>query len=563
MNNVVVDVTEESLTRLIKSEQWFRTIVSEITDAVFVFDPTNDQILYANPGARRLLGYSHDELLKTPMSGLQPHDMPKLVALIQAPAGELTLFDQLTFITKKGQAVQGEIAASVTRVDGRPCLVASIRDVSERIEENEHRLNDAMHDPLTDLPNRALFEDRFDVALARKERDGTTLAVLLFDIDEFKLVNDHFGHQAGDNVLKATGSILRGILRPSDAVARFGGDEFTVLCEDIGDEHGALQIARRIAAAVSITHVFEGHEIDISVSIGIAVTTGGSESPPSLIRNADAAMYRAKANGRGRYELFDERMRLRALERLGDEIALQRAVERDELDLVYQPQLDLRTGDVVGAEALLRWDHPKRGRVPPADFIGLAEETGLIVPIGNWVIKQACLTAQLWRVRRSSHKPFTMAVNVSAKQLSQSDLVEDVAEIMEETGTDPSTLCLEITESVMGADSPSSIRQLEGLKELGVTLAMDDFGKGFSSLSYLRTLPVDILKIDQSFVLGTAHANDKALLQAAVDMAHALGLQVVVEGVENVDQLERVQSCGSDLAQGFYFARPEASLATL
>jgi diguanylate cyclase (GGDEF)-like protein/PAS domain S-box-containing protein len=563
MSHDVLDLTEETLDALIKSEERYRTIVSQLTDAVFVFDPQSDQILYANPRACRVLGYSHDELLKTRMSSLHPHEMPKLRALIEAPPGQLTLFDQLTSITKEGEAVPGEIAASVARVDGRPCLIASIRDISERTEESNRRLDDAMHDPLTNLPNRALFEDRFEVALARKERNGSTLAVLLFDIDEFKLVNDNHGHQVGDGVLKATADILQSVLRPSDAAARFGGDEFTVLCEDIGNEYGAVQVARRITAAVSTTHVVEEREIPISVSMGIAVTAGGRESPPSLIRNADAAMYRAKANGRGRFEVFDERMRLRALERLGDEVALERAVERDELKLVYQPQLDLRTGDVVGAEALLRWDHPKRGTIAPGDFIGLAEETGLIVPIGVWVLREACLTAQVWRATRSSEKPFTMAVNVSARQLGQSSLVDDVAEILEETGTDPSTLCLEITESVIGADSPSSIRQLWGLKELGITLAMDDFGKGYSSLSYLKSLPVDILKIDQSFVLGIPQANDKALLQAAVDMAHALGLQVVAEGVENVEQLQKVQSSGSDLAQGFYFARPQASLATV
>jgi predicted signal transduction protein with EAL and GGDEF domain len=351
------------------------------------------------------------------------------------------------------------------------------------------------------------------------------------------------------------------VLRPSDAAARFGGDEFIILCEDIQGERNAIQVAMRIKEAVSGNRAIGGQQAVISISMGVALTVEGSSNAGGLISNADAALYRAKKNGRGRYELFDERMRIRARERMKDEIALQSAIERSELRLVYQPQMDLKTGDVSGAEALVRWQHPARGMLQPIDFIGLAEETNLIMPIGNWVLRQACLTAQLWRATRPRETPLTIAVNVSAKQLGHSELVDEVEGILVETGTDPSTLCLEITESVIGADSPTSIRCLHSLKDLGVCLVMDDFGKGFSSLSYLRSLPVDVLKIDQSFILGDAHPNDAALLQAAVDMAHALNLKVVAEGVENAHQLKNVLDSGSDLAQGFFFGQPQESLA--
>jgi diguanylate cyclase (GGDEF)-like protein/PAS domain S-box-containing protein len=564
MRTPVMDLTQETtLHTLIRDEERFRTILSQMPDAIFILDPERDRVLYANPQACRLLGYSLEELLATPSSRLNPNQMPKLMTLCQAPPGGPPLITEITSITKGGVPVLGEVAASVARVGGHVCLIASIRDISARIQESNQRVEDAMHDPLTCLPNRALFEDRFEVALKRQERNGTALALLLFDIDGFKLVNDTSGHEAGDDVLRTTATTLKSVLRPSDAAARFGGDEFVVLCEDIKDERAAIHVARRITNAMAEARLPADGQTLPSISMGIAVTMDHSTDAGAIIGHADAALYRAKRNGRGRYELFDERMRMRAQERLKDEVALQQAIACEELRLVYQPQINLKTGEVAGGEALIRWEHPERGWVLPGEFIPLAEETNLIVPIGSWVLKQACLTAQLWRAARPIKNPVTMSVNVSAKQLSQSELVDDVAQILEETATDPSSLCLEITESVIGADSPTSVRQLHGLKDLGICLVMDDFGKGFSSLSYLRSLPVDVLKIDQSFVLGACQPQDRALLQAAVDMAHALDLKVVAEGVENGEQLEKVQDSGSDLAQGFYLGRPQESLASL
>jgi diguanylate cyclase (GGDEF)-like protein/PAS domain S-box-containing protein len=561
IGNELAGLTQETtLDTLIKDEARFRSILAQIADAVFVLDPREDQVLFANPQGCRLLGYRLDELLATPISILHPNQMSKLMTLSQTPIGASPVIEELTSITKKGVPLHGEIAASVARVDGRDCLIASIRDISARVEENNQRIEDAMHDPLTGLPNRALFEDRFDVALKRQQRTGKTVAVMLFDLDSFKVVNDTFGHETGDELLRMTAEKLRAVLRPSDAAARFGGDEFIVLCEDIHDERAAIQVARRITGAITGDGAFSDIDKRISISMGIALTQDGFSDARAMISNADAALYRAKQNGRGRYELFDERMRARAQQRLKDEVALQQAIGQEEFHLVYQPQIDLRTGEVAGGEALVRWHHPDRGLVFPAEFIPLAEETNLIVPIGSWVLRQACLTAQLWRAERLRDKPLTISVNISAKQLGHSELVDEVEVVLAETATDPATLCLEITESVIGADSPTSVRQLHSLKDLGVVLVMDDFGKGFSSLSYLRSLPVDVLKIDQSFVLSEAQPRDLALLQAAVDMAHALDLKVVAEGVENLEQLEKVRDSGSDIAQGFFWGEPQESL---
>lgn len=558
----MVDLTQETaLHTLIKDEEIFRTILEQMADALLVLDPGRDKFLFANPQACRLLGYPPEELLETPVSIPTPNQLAKLLALSQEGLSGSPAIQELTLVTKEGAPLHAEIAATAARVDGQPCLIASVRDIQARLEQTNQLVNEAMHDHLTGLPNRALFEDRFEVALKRRARTRGLIAVILFDLDGFKVINDTFGHNAGDAVLQTTAEALKHVLRPSDTAARFGGDEFIVLCEDVRGERNAIHVATRIRDAVAGRHKVGATEAEISISMGIAVTAEESASAGDLVSNADAALYRAKRNGRGRYELFDERMRARAQERMRDEIALQRAVSREELRLVYQPQVDLKTGEVVGAEALLRWQHPERGLLQPAEFIGLAEETNLIMPIGSWVLRTACLTAQLWRADRPRGIPLAISVNVSAKQLAHSELVDDVATILEETGTDPSMLCLEITESVIGADAPTSIRCLHSLKDLGVCLVMDDFGKGFSSLSYLRSLPVEMLKIDQSFVLGESKPNDKALLQAAVDMAHALDLKVVAEGVENSEQLNTVRRSGSDLAQGFFFGQPEKSLA--
>jgi diguanylate cyclase (GGDEF)-like protein/PAS domain S-box-containing protein len=428
--------------------------------------------------------------------------------------------------------------------------------IRRRVTEDEIR-HQAVHDPLTGLPNRVLFIDRLGHALARLRRESNAVAVLFLDLDHFKLVNDSLGHQAGDELLTSVAPRLRQILRPGDTVARFGGDEFGILLEDIHTEVDAADVAERINAAFARPFVIAGSEHFVTASVGIAIADHGKEQPEALIRDADAAMYRAKERGRARYELFDEVMRARAVGRLRVENELRRGLEREELRLHYQPVVSLRDGSTTGFEALLRWEHPERGLVPPLDFIWVAEEAGLIDPIGRWVIEQACAQAVRWQSIRPDGPPPEMSVNLSARQVAQRDLPEFVAGVLRATGLQPRSLSLEITESVLLEESETLTDTLRALRGLGVRLMLDDFGTGYSSLGYLKRLQLDALKIDRSFVdgLGTSQ-QETAIVHAVVGMARALSLGVVAEGVETEAQLAELRRLRCDSAQGYLFARP-------
>ncbi len=416
----------------------------------------------------------------------------------------------------------------------------------------------AQHDPLTELPNRVLFVEFLTLALARAPRRQTTSAVLFLDLDRFKVVNDSLGHDAGDELMVMLSTRLCAAVRPGDTVARFGGDEFTVLCDDLtmeGARQQAIDVARRLLDVIEAPIQLNGEDQHLSASIGIALA-GLGDTPETLLRDADAAMYQAKAGGKGRWELFDEEMRSTARLRLETENALHRALERDELRIFFQPIVELGGGSCSGAEALVRWQHPDRGLVAPDAFIDLAEETGLIVPIGAWVLEESCRQLMEWRVNAQVSPTFSVAVNLSARQLAQADLVERVAAALERTGAPPELVCLEITESVLMAET--TIEAIDALRALGVRLSIDDFGTGYSSLGYLRRFPVDSVKVDRSFVdgLGT-EAEDSAIVGAVVGLGHALGLSVVAEGVETELQLSELVAMGCDRAQGFFFARPQ------
>ena len=437
-----------------------------------------------------------------------------------------------------------------------PHLIAQVEDISERKRAETELTHQALHDSLTGLANRALFLDRLDVALRRRERLKTPLAVLFLDLDRFKLVNDSLGHNRGDELLKQVGCRLQALVRPSDTVARFGGDEFTMLCEG-ASARDAIVIAERIEQALAVPFDVGGGEVFVMTSIGIALASDSRVTGEEMVRDADAAMYRAKENGKARYELFDDRMRAQTMERLNMENALHRALERSELRVFYQPEIELATGAVSGVEALVRWQHPERGLVAPREFIPLAEETGLIVPLGAWVLQEACRQAQRWRQRDPQRPPLKLAVNLSARQFAQPDLPDVVARALAETDTDPSLLCLEITESVLMEDSQHTLGGLADLKRMGVQLSIDDFGTGYSSLSYLKRFEVDSLKVDRSFVEGMGRDPDSSLILAAVvGLADALGLSAIVEGVETVEQFEEVCRLGFSLAQGYHFAAP-------
>ena len=415
----------------------------------------------------------------------------------------------------------------------------------------------ALHDPLTGLPNRILFLDRLQQATERLRRHAGTLnAILALDLDRFKLVNDSLGHKVGDELLAAASPRLKQAVRSSDTVARFGGDEFGILLEDIGTEQDAIDMAQRIAAVFTRPFVLDGNEHFVTTSIGIALAEGG-ELAEDLLRDADAAMHRAKERGRARYELFDERLRGRAISRLRVENDLRRALERDELTLDYQPLVSLRDHTIVSVEALVRWDHPERGRIPPGDFIPVAEENGLIEPIGRWVLDRACRQAVRWYRQRPDAPPLTMSVNLSAAQVANHSLPETVATALRSSGLDPSCLALELTESVMVGDADELHDTLMALKALGVALVLDDFGTGYSSLSYLTRLPLDALKVDRSFVAGLGtEPRDTAITEAIVAMSRALSLQVVGEGAETLLQIDELSRLGCDLVQGYHFSRP-------
>ncbi|HEY5154425.1 MAG TPA: EAL domain-containing protein, partial [Acidimicrobiales bacterium] len=443
--------------------------------------------------------------------------------------------------------------------EGEPYFSAVLHDISTHKAFEQRLAHQATHDPLTGLPNRTLLLDRLEGALARSQRHNRRVAVLFLDLDHFKVVNDSLGHSLGDRLLVVIAERLTVALRPGDTVARFGGDEFVILCEDLVDDAEAIIIAERIDEALSGPFTIDETEVFVGVSIGIALPDGGDTDAEAetLIRDADAAMYRAKDRGRARWELFDNAMRASAVDRLDIENALRRALERHELRIFYQPIIDLRDGSIDGVEALLRWEHPERGLLPPVDFITVAEETGLIVPIGSWVLDQACRQVQRWQSASTSDRQLRLSVNLSGRQLGHPRLVEDVAAVLADTSINPAHVELEITESVLMDDVDMSAETLSRLHTLGVKLAVDDFGTGYSSLSYLRRFPVDLLKVDRSFVDGLGEdPSDSAIVTAIITLAHALGLSAVAEGVESPLQLAELRRLGCDRAQGYFMARP-------
>jgi diguanylate cyclase (GGDEF)-like protein/PAS domain S-box-containing protein len=442
-------------------------------------------------------------------------------------------------------------------VDFVQALANVLGDVVERQLTDDDIRHRALHDPLTGLPNRVLFLDRLGQATERQRRRRDTLtAVLALDLDRFKLVNESLGHRAGDELLAAAAPRLKQAVRSADTVARFNGDEFGILLEDINGEQDAIDMAERIAAVFARPFVLDGNEHFVTASIGIALAVGG-ERAEDLMRDAGVAMHRAKERGRARYELFDEALRGRAMSRLRVENDLRRALERDELTLDYQPLVSMHDRQMVSVEALVRWDHPERGRISPADFIPVAEENGLIEPIGRWVLERACRQAAEWCRERPDAPPLTMSINLSAAQVANRGLPETVATILRVSGLDPSCLALELTESMLVGDDEELWETLVSLKALGVRLVLDDFGTGYSSLSYLTRLPLDALKVDRSFVdgLGT-ESRDTAVTEAIVAMSRALSLRVVGEGAETREQVAELARLGCDLVQGFYFSRP-------
>ena len=437
-----------------------------------------------------------------------------------------------------------------------------LADAFERHTADEALRHRVLHDSLTGLPNRLSFIESMQDALRRGTASGSPVGMLFLDLDHFKLINDSIGHHAGDDLLRAVAPRLRAHLRPGDIVARFGGDEFGVLVDRLADEDEALAIADRVAGAFAEPYSMGGADHFISASVGVAVARPAGREPVDaemLIRDADAAMYRAKERGRGRCEMFDAEMRARAMRRLELERELRHAVEREELELHYQPVVALGSGEIVGLEALVRWQHPQRGILEPGEFVSIAEDSGLIEPIGRWVQEAACRQALAWQALQPDRRPLDIAVNLSARQVAHRDLADSVAEILSRTGLEPVNLRLEITESALVEESATAKATLEALSELGVRLVLDDFGTGYSSLAYLNRFPFDALKIDRSFVEGLGVEQGRtAIVEAVIGMARALSLDAIAEGVENEAQLSELRRLGCDYAQGHLFSRPLA-----
>jgi diguanylate cyclase (GGDEF)-like protein len=433
---------------------------------------------------------------------------------------------------------------------------ALARALDAERELEEQLRHQAFHDPLTGLANRARFMDRLEHALQRAARHQQPLAVLFMDIDDFKSVNDSLGHPAGDRLLVHVAERIQSHLRPGDTAARFGGDEFAVLLEEGVDGDHACLVAERIIGALRAPVALEEREVFVRCSMGITAAAAG-DSGDEILRRADVAMYVAKAQGKGRFSTYDETMEESVVGRLELASELQRAVERGEFVIHYQPSIILSSGGVAGVEALVRWQHPARGLILPAEFIRVAEETGLILPIGAWVLREACAQARRWQIEFPSSPALTMAVNISARQVHQPGLRDIVADALASSGLPPQSLVLEITESLMMQDAELAITRLHELKELGIRLAIDDFGTGYSSLSYLRKFPVDILKIDKSFVDGVSrHGKEQELAQSIIELGQTLKLEIVAEGVEHAEQLGWLQSRNCDLGQGFLFSEP-------
>jgi diguanylate cyclase (GGDEF)-like protein/PAS domain S-box-containing protein len=524
---------------------------------------TEGRWLQVNRSLCQILGYTEKELLLTDfLSVTHPDDLPTALSNIgQLLKGKVQASQmEKRYIHKSGHEVWVHWSVSLVRDQYSKSvhLIFQIQDITDRKLAEQQLHHDAFHDALTGLPNRALFMDHLKLAIARSRRNAQTkFAVLYLDLDRFKVINDSLGHTIGDQLLVGIADRLKKNLRPGDTVARLGGDEFTVLIEDIADETESVQVAERVQKELSVPFTLSGREVFTTVSMGIAPSATGYERAEDILRDADTAMYRAKSMGKARYEIFDKAMHARAINLLQMETDMRRALERDEFILHYQPIVALDNFRLRGFEALVRWQHPERGFISPMDFIPVAEETGMIVPLGEWVMREACRQMHHWQKTFPLDHPLFITVNLSSKQFTQATLISTFAMILQETGVKPQSVKLEITESVVMENVDTATEMLRELRSLGVQLAIDDFGTGYSSLSYLHRFPIDTLKIDRSFVTRMSENNENTeIVRTIVVLAQNLGMDVVAEGVETNEQLVLLQKLGCENGQGYFFSKP-------
>jgi diguanylate cyclase (GGDEF)-like protein/PAS domain S-box-containing protein len=552
---------EAALQALRESEERYALAVSGANDGLFDWDLRGNRIHFSARW-KEMLGHPEGEVGPAPgewLGRIHPEDVGEFRQRLDAHLrGEETHFEMehrlrhrdgtYRWMLSRGLAVRDERGEAYR-------LAGSLTDITRRKEAEERLLHDALHDALTGLANRTLFADRLHQALARsRRREHYSFAVLYVDLDHFKVVNDRLGHLAGDEVLVALARRLEACLRPSDTVARLGGDEFAVLVEDMGEVSQALRIADRIHEELGPPLMVRGHEVFATASVGIARGTTRYEAAQDLLRDADIAMFRAKRRGRGSSEIFDASMHAIATTRLKMETELRRALERQELRIHYQPLVSLETRLIIGMEALVRWQHPERGLLLANEFVALAEEMGAIVPLGRWVLVNACVEARKWQ---NGGPPVAVSVNLAARQFSQSDVLAITREALDESGLPGPNLRLELTEGALMEDPAGATAKLTQLKQLGVNLDVDDFGTGYSSLSYLRRFPIDALKIDRAFVSRMdAEDEDREIVRTIVSLAANLGVAAVAEGVETPEQEAQLRGFHCPYAQGFLFSPP-------
>ncbi|HUH06553.1 MAG TPA: EAL domain-containing protein, partial [Egibacteraceae bacterium] len=553
---------------LARSESLFRGVVQSSPDLIAIVSPDRS-LRYLSPSIRPMLGLDPEALLgRAVVDMLHPEDGRLLSQMLDVIEAGKALPDALECRVRHrdGSWCHVEVTANriaATRGDdgadqGRPeGFAMSIRDVTRRKEMEAEITFRAFHDSLTQLANRTLFTDRIERAVARSQPGRTQVAVAFIDLDDFKEVNDSFGHSVGDELLVTVAGRLRSCLRNVDTAARLGGDEFALLLEDVANPEEALAIVRRAMEVLRRPFRLGGRDVSVRASVGVALGSREQFTPDELLRNADVAMYAAKAGGKGRYEVFDPATHDGSGRRLELRIDLQGGIDRREFFLVFEPIALLASERIAGMEALVRWNHPQRGLMTPEEFIPLAEESGLIVPLGRWIIDEACHQAKGWYDDRDGIQPPFVAINLSARQLHDPELIHDLEASLDRSGLPPACVTLEVTESVLMHDVDDTLQTLRALKALGVRLAIDDFGTGYSSFSYLRRFPVDILKVDRAFIENLQNGpEDSAVARAIVKLAQTLKLQTVAEGISNPEQLQLLRDWGCEFGQGYHFSRP-------
>jgi len=554
---------EKAFESLNASEERCAMLLRGASDGLWEWDLETNEMHFC-AGWKAMLGCEPTDLNHTPdewFNRVHPDDIERVQSEIMSHLLGLTpQFQSEHRVRRADGTYRWMLSRGLAVMDSNRHvyrMTGSLTDVTDQKQAEKKLLHNAFHDALTGLPNRVLFMERLTHALTKvKEGEGYTFGVLFLDLDRFKVVNDSLGHQIGDQLLIATARRLESCLRPGDIVARLGGDEFAIILEHVKHVADAVQAAERIREHLAAPFNLSGHEVFISASIGIALNQTASEAPDELLRNADTAMYRAKDQGRGCFELFDKGMHARnaALSQL--ETGLRRALAHDEFRVHYQPIISLESWRISGFEALVRWEHPEHGYVSPLKFIPVAEETGLIIKIGEWVLREACQQLRVWQEQFPSDPPLSMSVNLSGKQLSQPDLIDRISQILSETGVEASTLKIEITESAIIENIDDAAMTLRRIKALGIRLSLDDFGTGYSSLSYLHRFPIDTLKIDRSFVSRINLPKNTEIVKTILALAGNLGMDVVAEGVETREQILQLTGMNCEYVQGYLLSKP-------